>query len=256
MKIGVLALWLLLLCTGPSRADDTPLVAVASSLRVVWPLLMDAYQPAKQPRVTFGSSGNLARQIVQGAPFSLLLSADQSYTQFLFDQGVANQAPITYVQGKLAWVALPNTPLANMLESVELDAEDIPIYGKHINRLAMANPAFAPYGRAAKEVLSQYQQTEHIKFTLGENAAQALQFALSGANDGGIVPLSLVSTEARAKLPTIVVREIDATQHQAIVHSMVSIGELSNSGKALFEFMLSKSAQRIFERNGFKSIKQ
>ena len=60
--------------------SPAPPVAVASSLRYSWPALMDAYPAGDSVRVTFGSSGNLARQIVQGAPFGLLLSADKFST--------------------------------------------------------------------------------------------------------------------------------------------------------------------------------
>lgn len=262
MKSVLLAFYLSILATCPVVANDAPLVAAASSLRQVWPLLMQAYTPIEKPRVTFGSSGNLTRQILQGAPFELFLSADVTYTEQIHTEGKSSGSPVPYTIGALAWVALPNTPLAHWLhDTTEHDstnyssaAPSFPLNG--IAKLSIANPAFAPYGQAAIEALAanNVNTTSRIKYTMGENAAQALQFALSGATGGGLVPLSLVSGTAKEHLPDIVVNEIDTSLHRPLLHSMVLIDNPSASAQSLFYFLLSEQAQNIFEQNGFRAI--
>lgn len=263
MKSVLLAFFLSILVVDQSRANDAPLVAAASSLRQVWPLLMAAYGPEIEPRITFGSSGNLSRQILQSAPFELFLSANQTYSEQLYSQGKSSDKPTPYTIGVLAWVALPQTPLAqwlnNSIDPNNLAADtntQIPFPYKDIKKLAIANPAFAPYGQAAMQALvaSGANRQSSIKFNLGENAAQALQFALSGATGGGIVPLSLVIGPATKQLPAIVVSEIAATMHKPLIHSMVLIDNPGSSVTSLFNFLLSEQAQQIFEQHGFRAI--
>jgi len=262
MKPALLALSLLLLfTTNRALAVEAPLVAVASSLRQVWPLLMKQYRESDlaisytgtfaEPRVSFGSSGNLARQIVQGAPFELFLSADQSYPNWLIEKGASKHQPELYAQGQLAWVALPGTALGDWIIQDEKTKHRLP---SKLMRLSIANPAFAPYGRAAKTVLELHALDSTVQLTMGENAVQALQFALSGASDGGIVPLALVSAAAREKLPDMRIDEIDVNQHQPLLHSMLLIGDPEPSTMALFNFILSESAQSLLAQHGFKAV--
>jgi len=263
MKSVLLAFFLSILVVNQSRANDAPLVAAASSLRQVWPLLMAAYAPEKNPRITFGSSGNLSRQILQSAPFELFLSADQSYSEQLYIQGKSIDEPTPYTIGVLAWVALPQTPLAHWLNrstdpvSPTDDINTKPSFPfTDIKNLAIANPAFAPYGRAAMQALQAngVNRQSSIKFNMGENAAQTLQFALSGATGGGIVPLSLVTGLATQQLPKIIVSKIAPTMHAPLIHSMVLIDTPSSSATSLFNFLLSEQAQQIFEQHGFSAI--
>lgn len=245
---------LLLVVSGMARADNRPLVAVASSLRHVWPALMADYQHTQMPKVTFGSSGNMARQIAQGAPFELFLSADQAFPQWLADKGTTTQLPRIYTRGRLAWIALADSPLADWLEQSDKPNGSKITLPDTITRLAIANPAFAPYGRAANTVLASFHNRDAIQLSLGENAAQALQFALSGATDGGIVPLSLLSKAVLKQWPDTVIVEIQTDRYAPILHSMVIIGEPSSEAMALFNFLLSDTAQTILERNGFMAV--
>ena len=219
MKSGLMALLLLWLSTGHANNDNAPLVAVASSLRHVWPHLMIKYQNPVKPRVTFGSSGNLARQITQGAPFELLLAADESFPAWLVENKTTDQPPVIYTQGRLAWVAPIGTSLAKSLLHANSTKETSVILPNDVTKIAIANPEFAPYGRAAKSVLDSINGGKSLTLVTGENAAQALQFALSGASAGGIVPLALVSETARGKLPDMVVTEVPQTLHKPMTVS-------------------------------------
>jgi len=255
MKSGPIALLLLWIGISHAHAGNTPLVAVASSLRHVWPHLMNEYQNPQKPRVTFGSSGNLARQITQGAPFELLLSADETFPAWLVENNTTDQAPVIYAQGKLAWIAPAGSTLAQSL--VQTNSPDKPtlIIPDDVTKIAIANPAFAPYGRAAKAVLNTIDGSESLTLIVGENATQALQFALSGASAGGIIPLPLVSDTAREKLPDMVVSEIPLALHEPVIHAMVLINQPSTATKSLFDFLLSNSAQAVFKKHGFLSAR-
>lgn len=251
MKSGLKALLLLWLGIGQVQADNAPLVAVAASLRHVWPHLMSAYHHPQKPRVTFGSSGNLARQITQGAPFELLLSADESFPAWLVANGTTNQSPVVYAHGQLAWIAPPTSRLADVLSQANAKDEIAFILPDDVTRISIANPAFAPYGRAAKTVLNTLKGGKSLTLAMGENATQALQFALSAAAEGGIVPLALVSDTARAKLPDMVVAKIPTALHEPVIHAMVAINEPSIATKTLFDFLISDVAQAVLLEHGF-----
>ncbi len=257
MKHWLTAFILSLITAGPLQANDAPLVAAASSLRQVWPLLINAHNSEHEPRVTFGSSGNLARQIAQGAPFELFLSADKSFIDTLHEQGKTSNKPAPYAAGALAWVAPEQSSLAKwIIARFGLESDEAPFPINSITRLTIANPAFAPYGRAAQQVLDSegITDTQNIKLSLGENAAQAMQFTLSGASDGGIVPLALVHGAPIASLPRFVFAEIPHSSHEPLIHSMVLTTHASDNAKTLFAFLLSKRAQQIFIQNGFRAI--
>jgi len=251
MKSGLMTLLLLWLSTGCVLADNKPLVAVAASLRHVWPHLMSVYPHSQKPRVTFGSSGNLARQISQGAPFELLLSADESFPTLLVENKTTKHSPVVYAQGRLAWIAPADSILAKSLAQLKSTNQVTFAIPDGVNRIAIANPAFAPYGRAAKSVLNAIDGGASVSLAVGENASQALQFALSGASEGGIVPLALVSDTAKLKLPDLVVAEVPATLHEPVIHAMVLIGQPSEPTKTLFDFLVSDVAQAVFVEHGF-----
>ena len=254
MKSTLLILLLAFTLSSNAQSNDAPLVAVASSLRYVWSSLMDKYPSADLPRVTFGSSGNLARQITQGAPFQLFLSADDSFPKWLRENGITNQEPVEYLEGKLVWVTKPGTPLAIWLLNDFGRNIGNPVLPEHIKRLAIANPRFAPYGVVAEQVLEVVDTNSSVKLTLGENAVQALQFSLSGATDGGIVPKSLVSETARKKLPDLITVDVDTNLYSAVKHTMVFIGEPDQSTQFLFDFLLSETALFVFTQNGFDPV--
>ncbi|BBM05522.1 hypothetical protein HAALTHF_20730n [Vreelandella aquamarina] len=152
---------LLLLCgwllSAPVMAG-APIVAAASSLQFA---LEEAAQQFTQQtgqalRLNFGSSGNFRRQIAQGAPFELFLSANEGFVQALYDEGYVDSAGVIYARGRLAWVqpagrySVPSeqAPLAGVQEAIAALAEGSS--GCVSPLLALNTP---PYGVAAQEVL-------------------------------------------------------------------------------------------------------
>ena len=233
-----------------AAAREAPLVAAAASLRQVFPALARAWANTGgvRPEVSFGSSGNLYRQIAQGAPFDLFLSADEEQALKLASAGRTDGDGVVYAAGRLVLLVPPHSPLA--LDPTLADLARALDDGR-LRRLAIANPAHAPYGRAAREALVRSALWPRLgdRLLLAENAAQAVQFALTRAADGGLVPWALaiagrVSREARHAL-------LDPGMHGPIAHRMVLLAPAGTQAHALFRFLAGPEARDIFERFGF-----
>ena len=169
-------------------------VAAASDLQSAFQDLSTRFQKdtGKTVKLTFGSSGNFFAQIQNGAPFDLFFSADIDYPRKLEAAGLAEPGTLyPYATGKIVlWVANES--------KLDLSAGLKVLLDPSVKKIAIANPAHAPYGRAAVAAMQHeriYDQASP-KFVLGENISQAMQFAASGNADIGIVALSLALTPA------------------------------------------------------------
>lgn len=186
----VLALTLLLTCL--SSLADRLRVAVAANFKPTLEKLTESFESATGHTVVLSSasSGVLATQVIQGAPFDVFFSADRAAPQHAQQQlSLPADHLLCYARGEL--VLLSKKP--DMLAT--LQSRDI--------TLAIANPATAPYGRAAMEVLSReaFAQGEGRKLVRGNNAIQAYQFWHTGTVDAAIVPRSLVDADTGFRLP-------------------------------------------------------
>jgi molybdate transport system substrate-binding protein len=164
------------------------LIAAASDLA---PLEKDFTRaiPGCRIRVSFASSGTLARQIENGADFDVYLAASQRYTDDLLRAGAVDPASVTpYAHGRIA-VWSPNG-----LRWAQLD---------NAARISIANPAHAPYGVAAKQALERRGRWSALqpKIVYGENVRQAWQFAATGNADATITAWSLVIDRGGELLP-------------------------------------------------------
>ena len=245
----VMALAVLLAGTA-TASGEPPLVAAAASLRHVFPELMHTWAETGgvQPRVSFGSSGNLYRQIAQGAPFDLFLSADEDQALKLVRSGRTDGKGAVYGVGRLALLVPRHSRLVldPSLEDLGRALDD-----GRLRRLAIANPEHAPYGRAARDVLVRTALWPRLgdRLLLAENAAQAVQFALARGADGGLVPYALaladrVSSDARHVL-------LDASMHRPIAQRMILLAPAGAEARALFRFLAGPAARGIFVRFGF-----
>jgi molybdate transport system substrate-binding protein len=201
-------------------------------------------------KLTFGSSGSITHQIEQGAPFEIFLAADESYIERLFERGFCRDRGQIYASGRLG-LFVPYS--AKFQADGELAGLRSALRNGQIKRFAIANPAHAPYGRAARAALESVGLWQEIKplLALGENATQATQFAASGATQGGLIPLSL------AQMP-----EIEARGQFALLPAGVHAGEplrhrmvlLKNAGQAAADFyayLQQPAARRILTQYGF-----
>ncbi len=236
--------------SGGSAASGPPLVAAAASLRSVLPELVAAFavETGAMPRLSFGSSGNLARQIRQGAPFELFLSADEDFVLDLARDRLTIDEGIGYASGRLALFVPKGSPISldPALSGARRALED-----DTLRCFAIANPNHAPYGRAAQETLERAELWDAIRprLVFGENVSQAAQFAASGSCDGALISLSLAvdpKVAARGAHETI-----PQDAHAPVRHRMVLLPSAGEGAKRLYAFLSSEKAREVFSRHGF-----
>jgi molybdate transport system substrate-binding protein len=250
MKPSTLLLPLALFLLAPARAAQPPAVAAAADLKFALGEAAAAHERAGGARValTFGSSGVFRRQIAQGAPFELFLSADEAYVQALIDEGRAEGPGALYAIGRIV-LYLPNgSPVKadNKLRDLAAAARN-----GRLKKLAMANPEHAPYGRAGREALRHAGAWEAVqdKLVLGENAAQAARFASSGSAQAAILPLSLARADELAANGGFVT--LPESWHAPLRQRMVLTQGAGEAARRFFVFLQSAEARAIFARHGF-----
>lgn len=149
-------------------------------------------QTGDQVKLSLGSSGNFYSQIQNGAPFDLFFSADMNYATRLQDAGLTEPGSLTeYAIGKIVLWAPSSSKL-------EVNAGLSALKDPGINKIAVANPEHAPYGRAAVAAMKHEGVYDAVKdkIVLGENISQTAQFVQSGNADIGIIALSLAMAPA------------------------------------------------------------
>jgi molybdate transport system substrate-binding protein len=228
-------------------------IAAAADLQFALPEIVTAYvkQGGTAPKISYGSTGNFTRQILQGAPFELFLAADHSYVAQIVGAERSEGGGIHFATGRVA-LFLPYLPKASPI-SADRDLADLAaaIKDGRLKRLAIANPEHAPYGRAAKEVLERQNLWLPVQplLVLGDNAAQATQFAASGAAQAGLIPLSL------ARAPEIAQKGAFATipehWHSPLQQTLVLIRGAGTNAQRLAAFLRGPEARAILARNGF-----
>ena len=231
-----------------SSAAEVPNVAAASDLQFALPEIVAAFRrdTGHEVRVAFGSSGNFRRQIADGAPFELFLSADAAYVETLFREGRALDEGAVYAIGRLALVVPSGSPvtLDPALRGLAAALAD-----GRLTRFAIANPAHAPYGRAAREALTRAGVWSAIEphLVLGENVSQAAQFATSGATQGGIVAESLTHAP-RMRGRSIV---LPGTLHAPLVQRMALMRNAGATARLFYAYLQQPAARAIPARYGF-----
>ncbi len=229
---------------------DAPLVAAAADLRFALDEIAADFRRAtgQEVRIVYGSSGNFRRQIAEGAPFELFLSADEAYIIALAREGFLLDDGVPYAIGRIALVVPEGSPLKLDGELVDLAAA---VGAGRVRRFAIANPEHAPYGRAAREALQKARAWDGLqdRLVLGENVAQATQFAISGGAQGGIVALSLArSPEVAGKARYAVIPE---SMHAPLVQRMALTKRAQSTARAFYAYLRGPQARAVFERHGF-----
>lgn len=234
------------------RADDPgPLVGAASDLQFALAELSTAFTAAtgRRLRLTLGSSGNLTRQILQGAPYELFLSADEAYIETLHAAGRTRDAGVLYAVGRLVFMVPRNSSLE---PSADLGTLAEALTDNRIQRFAIANPEHAPYGQRASEALLHYGLRDALEGRLifGENVSQAARFATSDSAQGGIVAYSLALAPAvdRRSRWTL----IPETAHRPLRQRMALMPDAGPAAEAFYAFLQSAEARTILERYGFE----
>lgn len=224
-------------------------VAAAADLKFA----MDGISPEFESKtgakvdVTTGSSGNFFAQIQSGAPFDLFFSADMEYTRKLAASGFAEPGTLfEYALGRIVIWMPANSPMdaAQCKWNALLDAR--------IQKIAIANPTLAPYGRAAVSALQKagiYQQVK-TKLVYGENISQAAQFVESGNAQAGIIANSLALSPG---MKDGKMWEIPADMHPPIEQGAIVLKNSRNKAAAFefLNFVKSAAGKAILEKHGF-----
>ena len=232
----------------PVRAQEIT-VAAAADLRPALEEIAAHFQSASgiKLRPIYASSGDLLHQIENGAPFDVFLSANAAYPRKLDQEGLA--APRTYfeyAQGKIVLMVRSNS-------SIDISDGLKVLLQAEIKKIAVADPAHAPYGAAAVEALKAEKLYEQIapKLVMGENISQTASFVLSGAADAGIVALSLFK-DAPANSQVRYV-EIPTRDYSPILQACVVLrSSKEQAAAAKFEaYLRSDEATGILRSFGF-----
>lgn len=232
------------------RADESPVVAAASDLQFALKEVADLFarHSGKIVRLAFGSSGNFYRQIVEGAPFEVFLSADESYIRALHRRGRTMDEGTLYAVGRIVMMTPRGSPLKadGSLGDLRAALDD-----GRLKRFAIANPEHAPYGKRAEEALRRAGLWERIRplLVLGENVTQAAQFAASGAAQGGIIAYSLALSPTLSRLAAFDL--IPDDWHAPLRQRMVLTKAAGATARAFYEFVRSTPARAILRRYGF-----
>lgn len=243
LAAGVLGLLLAWAAPGVLRAEEVQVAAAANFAVAAQEIgALFATATGHTARFSFGSSGQLYAQIVQGAPFDVFLAADRRYPQRLVNAGHAVAGSgFTYAAGRLVLFSAG---------AVRVDGRATLARGD-FTRLAIANPQLAPYGAAAGEVLAALGLAERLrpKLVYGNNVAQTYQFVSTGAAELGFVALAQVIGHERGSR-WLVPREL----HSAIAQDAVLLqrGAGNAAARAFLEFLRGPAAAGVKARYGYR----
>lgn len=220
-------------------------IAAASDLARAFEELGTAFHTKTQiaPVFSFDSSGLLAKRIEQGAPYFVFASANREYADQVVKQGRCDRTSMrAYARGRIVvWSRTGTQPPATLAD----------LAGPRFRRIAIANPAHAPYGRAAKQALQNagiWDQLEGERIKYADSVQAAMQYARSGAVDAAVVALSLaVVTDGGAFLP------IDQSQYEPLEQQMVvcGTGAEADAGRQFVDFVASAEGREVMTRYGF-----
>jgi molybdate transport system substrate-binding protein len=238
---------LVLFCCGMVRAQ-APAIAAASDLRFALDEVAAAFEKEtkRRVRVAYGSSGNFFTQIENGAPFEMLLSADEEFIFKLAASGRAEDRGTLYATGRIVLFAPHGSPIR--------PEENLAGLGDalaRIRRFSIANPDHAPYGRAAEQALKSLGVWEAVrpKLVLGENVSQAAQFAISGSAQGGVFAYSLALSPAVSKAGTFVL--LPEKLHAPLRQRMVVIKGAGETTRSFYAYLQQGAARSVLKRYGF-----
>ena len=228
-------------------------IAAAADLRFALDDLMKVYESTAAARVTvtYGSSGTLYAQLVNGAPFDLFLSADEGYPRDLAARGLTMPGTeFEYATGRIAVWVRADSPLDVGREGLKV------VTDARVAHVAIANPAHAPYGRAAAAAMKAagVDAEAQSKLVLGENVAQAMQFVQSGSAEVGIVALSLAL--APAVNGTGRYWLVPEQMHPRLHQVGVALRGAGQAALAVRLFLLTDKSREALKRYGFQAPEQ
>jgi molybdate transport system substrate-binding protein len=221
----------------PAHASAQLLIAAAADLSTLEQPLTAAFheKSGATARFSFASSGALARQIENGAPFDVFLSANEQFVNELAKAGLLDPSTVRiYAHGRLGLWSKDGRirRLTDLLDA-------------RVVHVAIPNPKLAPYGAAARELLERQGLWKQIepKVVYGENVRQALQFAETGNAEAVITSWTLLSGKDAVQLPQ---------DHAPIKQSggVIAASAHAKLARLFLDFLTSPEGRAILNSHG------
>lgn len=239
-------------CRSSAQEPKELRVAAASDLQPVLPILAADYEKITGVKlsISFGSSGNLATQIINGAPMDLFLGADFVFPEKVVAAGLADsRAPTPYAKGTLVLWARKDSPL----QPITLDS----LVDKRVTTIAIANDLHAPYGQAAVMALKHLKMYDTVKphLVIAENISQTAQFVESGNAQLGLISLTAASTQHFKDTGTYVL--VPTQTYTAIQQCAVVMAKSDRKAvaHAFLDWLLSSPVQARLPQMGLGSVR-
>ena len=226
------------------QSSDGLKIAVAANLTAPMQEIVQAFEAESgiKASLSSASSGVLTAQIMHGAPFDLFFSANEKYTETLYEEGFGQQAPQTVVRG--LWV---------FWTKKDLQTPDIPQLIEHpqIKTIAIANPELAPYGQQVRNWLQFESLWDSIqrKLIYGENVGQVNQYIYSGSVDAAFTAVSAMHAENLRELGKWM--EPDTGQ-SGIPHSILLLKDGAPQAQLFLDFLKGEKAKEVFLKYGYR----
>lgn len=235
-----------LLCTTAAHAEKIIVVAAADMKFAMEEIIVDFNKnhPGNDVQIIFGSSGKAHTQIQQGAPYDIFFSADVAFPQNLVKKGMAVPEIRPYAIGRI------------VLWSTSMDATKMTLESltdPKITRIALPNPAHAPYGKRAEEALRAMGLWDRLKpkFVYGEDMIQTTQFVQTANAQVGIISLSFALNPVLSNMGgyKLIPDKLHHPLDQAYV--ITKLGSKKPLAKTFAEYMSSKPVRAIMIKYGF-----
>jgi len=246
MKL-IKTLFILLIAFTITAHAQTIRVAAAANLQSVINVLGNDFKKSTGIAIEpiMGSSGKLVAQISNGAPYDVFLSADMEFPQKLVNDGLAEGEPVVYALGSLI--------VCNMQEEMFMKDWPTLLSKDNIEKIAIANPKIAPYGKAAEEALTKLKLLDKVKSKLvyGESIAQVNAYITTGVVTVGFTTQALVTDVGRRKAFHWAI--VDPKLYSPIAQGMVLLRKSADkvSAQKFYDYMLSPPAKSILKKYGY-----
>lgn len=226
-------------------------IAAASDLKFALDEVVKEFKATKpgiDVKVTYGSSGNFFAQLSNKAPFDIFFSADIDYPRQLIGKGLAvKESEFIYAVGQIVvWV--PKGSKIDVTKAGMASLKD-----PAAKKIAIANPAHAPYGRAAEAAMKSLGVYNAVKdkLIMGENISQAAQYVESGAAEIGIIALSLAMAPAMSDKGAYWSVPVDAYPRLVQGGAIMTATKNMDAAKAFRDFILDDKGKAVLKRYGF-----
>lgn len=244
---AVFALFATLALPQFTLAADSITVAAAADLKFAMDEIVEAFRkekPNDKIEVIYGSSGKFHTQIQQGAPFDLFFSADIAFARELEGAGLSAGPTRPYAVGRIVlW--------SNGRDASKMKLEDL--LDPSIDKIAIANPKHAPYGKRAEEALRSLRLWDKLqgKLVMGENIAQTAQFVQTGNAQVGVIALALALNPTLAQAGGYAL--IDDKLHEPLEQGFIVTKRAQGNRLAaeFADYMSSKAVRGIMTHYGF-----